>query len=382
MRVPFVDLAVRDQTLHAELLSAIGAVLDRGDYILGAEVTAFEQEFAAYCGARFAVGVSSGTSALVLALRALGVGPGAEVITVANSFLSTVSSILLVGARPVLVDVADDENIDVDAVRQAISPRTKAIFPVHLRGRPARMAELIDLAREHDLHVVADCSQAQGARIDAERATILGDLGCFSLHPLKNLPAPGDAGVIVTNHADLAERLRTLRNHGLADRGFAVALGDNARLDTVHAATLRVRLRRLDRDNARRRSIADAYNEAFTELPVVLPARTDGVESVYHHYVMQVSDRTPFLESMSAAGVDVRIHYPVPAHQQPAFTGAVTLAGELRRTEEQAGRIVSLPCSPALSDEQVRIVIDAVREHYRAAAAAWSLAADGVSERT
>jgi dTDP-4-amino-4,6-dideoxygalactose transaminase len=364
MQVPFVDLAVREAPRRAELLSAIEAVLCRGDFILGEEVRAFEQEFAQFCQARHAVGVSSGTSALVLALRALGIGEGDEVITVANSFLSTVSSILLAGARPVLVDVADDENIDPDAVRAALTPRTRAILPVHLRGRPARMSQLAQLAQEHGLDLVEDASQAQGARLGERYAGTFSAAGCFSLHPLKNLPALGDAGVVLTDDAALAERLRGLRNHGLAERGFASLLGDNQRLDTVQAAVLRVALRRLPDANARRQAIARRYDGAFAGLPIGTPSPTTDGESVYHHYVVQVPDRPAFLESMATAGIDARIHYPVPAHQQPAFAGLVSVPAPLRRTEEQAQRIVSLPCYPAMSDDQVALVVNAVVDHY------------------
>jgi dTDP-4-amino-4,6-dideoxygalactose transaminase len=367
MKVPFVDLAVRDSGRRAEMLSAISAVLERGDYILGTEVEEFEREFAAYCHAGHAVGVSSGTTALVLGLHALGIGPGDEVITVANSFLSTVSSILLAGARPVLVDVADDENIDVSAVEAAITARTRAVVPVHLRGRPADLSGLVRLARSHGLSVVEDASQAQGAWINGRHAGTFGELGCFSLHPLKNLPALGDAGIMLTDEADLAERLRALRNHGLADRGYATIVGDNARLDTIQAAVLRLGLRRLGESNERRRAIARSYHDAFAGLPVTLPGSQAGVTHVYHHYVMQVPDRAALLDSMQAAGIDARVHYPVPTHRQPAFEHEVTLGGPLRRTEWQADRIVSLPCFPAMRDDQVHAVISAVVGHYQVA---------------
>jgi dTDP-4-amino-4,6-dideoxygalactose transaminase/nucleoside-diphosphate-sugar epimerase len=366
MLVPFVDLAVHDADERRAVLDAVDAVMRRGDYILGEEVDAFEREFADYCGARHAVGVSSGTSALVLALRALGIGAGDEVITVANSFLSTVSAILLAGARPVLVDVGDDddENIDPDAVRRAVTPATRAVLPVHLRGLPAATAALGELAREHGLRVVEDAAQAQGARIAGRHVGTFGDIGCFSLHPLKNLPALGDAGIMITNDDALATTLRSLRNHGLAERGFTTEVGDNARLDTVQAAVLRVRMRTLEERNARRAEIAHSYDACFASLPVTLPGSGDGA-NVYHHYVLQVPDRPALLESMEEAGVDVRVHYPVTADRQPAFTGLVTVPEPLRRTWEQAERIVSLPCSPAMSDKQVTHVVEAIRGHYR-----------------
>lgn len=366
MRVPFVDLAVHDPAERTELLAAMEEVMAGGDYVLGSAVERFERDFARYCAAPSAVGVSSGTAALVLALRALEIGDGDEVITVANSFVATVSAILLVGARPVLVDVTDDENIDVDAVEAAITPRTRAIVPVHLRGRPADMPALMRLARAHRLRVVEDASQAQGARLRGRHAGTFGDLGCFSLHPLKNLPALGDAGVILTADRDLDHRLRLLRNHGLAGRGMAVVVGDNARLDSLQAAVLRVRLRLLDERNVRRRRIATAYDRAFADLPVVLPPRTAGVAAVYHHYVIRVEDRDALLSSLHASGVDARVHYEVPAHRQAAFAGRVTVHGDLPRTTAQSGRILSLPCHPAMTDTQVAAVVAAVRGHYRA----------------
>src|SRR2546423_7301184 len=290
MKVPFVDLAVREPELRAQILEAIGAVLDRGDYVLGAEVERFEQEFARYCGAAHAAGVSSGTSALVLALRAVGIGPDDEVITVANSFLSTVSSILLAGARPVLVDVGEDENIDVEAVRRAIGPRTRAVLAVDLRGYPAPMPELAELTRAHGLRLVEDASQAQGARLGGEHVGAAADLACYSLHPLKTLPAPGDAGVVPSRDPELDREIRALRNHGLADRGYAAVLGDNARLDSVHAAVLRVRLRRLDADNAHRRAIAARYDEAFGDPPLTLPPRAADRQAAFHHYAVRTAD--------------------------------------------------------------------------------------------
>ncbi|MDQ1290186.1 MAG: dTDP-4-amino-4,6-dideoxygalactose transaminase [Actinomycetota bacterium] len=371
MLVPFVDLAVHDPEQRRVLLQAVDAVLQRGDYVLGAEVDAFERDFAGYCGARHAIGVSSGTTALVLALRALGVGPGDEVITVANSFLSTVSAILLAGARPVLVDVGDDEFIDAQAVRAALTPATRAVIPVHLRGLPGRMSALVDLATERGIHLVEDASQAQGARAGGRHVGTFSDVGCFSLHPLKNLPSVGDSGVMITDDDALADRLRSLRNHGLADRGFTIEVGDNARLDTVQASVLRVRLRTLDEANDRRRRIAQVYDEAFAELPVTLPAAGDDVhrvQHVYHHYVLQVPDRPALLESMEPAGIDVRVHYPVTADRQPAFEGLVSVPEPLTRTWAQAERIVSLPCNPALTDEQVGLVVTAVRGHYASAA--------------
>jgi dTDP-4-amino-4,6-dideoxygalactose transaminase len=367
MKVPFVDLAVHDPQLRTELLAAMEGVLVRGDYVLGREVEEFEREFAAYCGAEHAVGVSSGTSALVLSLRAAGIGAGDEVITVANSFLATVSSILLAGARPVLVDVADDENIDVDAVRAAISPRTRAVLAVDLRGYPARLDELRELADDHGLVLLDDASQAHGARLHGRPVGTQADFSCFSLHPLKNLPAPGDAGVVLTRSRESAERLRAWRNHGLADRGFAAVLGDNARLDSILAATLRVRLGRLDVDNGRRVATARTYDDAFADLPITLPPRAPGHVSVVHHYVIQVQDRPALLRSLADAGVDARVHYEVPAHRQPAFRDQVVVPRPLRRTEEQARRIVSLPCSPALTQPQVDLVIEAVRLHYHQA---------------
>jgi dTDP-4-amino-4,6-dideoxygalactose transaminase len=367
MKVPFVDLAVHDPQLRAELLAAMEGVLIRGDYVLGREVEDFEREFAAYCGAEHAVGVSSGTSALVLALRAAGIGAGDEVITVANSFLATVSSVLLAGAHPVLVDVSDDENIDVDAVRAAISPRTRAVLAVDLRGYPARLDELRKLTDDHGLVLLDDASQAHGARLHGRPVGAQADFSCFSLHPLKNLPAPGDAGVILTRSWEAAERLRAWRNHGLADRGFAAVLGDNARLDSILAATLRVRLKRLDADNGRRAAIAQTYDDAFAELPITLPPRAHGHVSAVHHYVIQVQDRPELLRSLADAGVDARVHYAVPAHRQPAFRDRVSVPRPLHRTEAQAQRIVSLPCSPALSQHQVGLVIEAVRRHYHQA---------------
>ncbi|MBI2058262.1 MAG: DegT/DnrJ/EryC1/StrS family aminotransferase [Nitrospirae bacterium] len=363
-RVPFIDLARQHGPLRAELWAAADGVLSRGDSILGEEVSAFEAEFAAYCGTRYAVGVGNGTDALILALRGLGIGAGDEVITVANSFMAPVAAIVRVGARPVFVDVRDDFNIDPEAVVKAITTRTRAILPVHLTGRPVDMNAVMAVAREYGLFVVEDAAQAVGARLGDRRVGSIGTVGCFSLHPLKNLGACGDGGIVTTHDEALYRFLVKGRNHGLRSPGECEFWSVNSRLDTVQAAWLRIKLRRLDGWIEERRRLASYYREVLSDV-VKVPADRDHEFAVYQTFMVQADRRDALREHLSRTGVETRIHYPIPTHLQEAARELGYRPGDLPLTEALSGRILSLPIFPELTMEERETVVARIRRFYR-----------------
>lgn len=367
--VPFGDLKRQNEAVRTELEAAFARVLDSGWYILGAEVAAFEAEFAAFCGAAHCLGVASGAEALYLALAALDIGPGDEVITVANACMYEVAAILQAGARPVLADVDPaTQNMSPGAFEAAITPRTKAVIPVHLFGRLADMPAICEVAARHKIAVVEDAAQAHGTfGPDVEgrprRAGQWGAAACFSFYPSKNLGALGDAGALVTDDAALAERLRRLRMYGWAGKYNTVdAGGRNSRLDELQAALLRVKLRHLAAGNAARRERAAWYAELLAGLPVGLPADEPG--HIYHLYVLTLPDRArrdALRAHLAASGVGCDVHYPTPAHLQPAFADLGYGPDSLPATEELAGRILSLPMFPELTRAEVERVAAAVR---------------------
>ena len=356
MRVPLVDLQAHHDTLRVELDAAVSAVGRRGDFILGEAVNAFECEFAAMIGAPHAIGVASGLSAIELALRAHGIGPGDEVITAANTFIATVLAILAVGAIPKLVDVDPATyTLDVDGVDAAVSPRTRAIVPVHLYGQPADMDRISAAAARHQLVVIEDAAQAHGARFQGQRVGTIGHAGAFSFYPSKNLGAWGDAGLIVTGDAALADRLRALRNVGQCAKYRHALVGTNARLDTLQAAVLRVKLPHLDRWNDARRAHARRYRARLGD-GVRMPIEAPGSEHVYHLFVVEVDRRDSVQARLRAHGVDTGIHYPVPVHLQEACASLGYRRGDFPVTEAAADRILSLPMYPELTDEQIDYV--------------------------
>ncbi len=366
--VPFVALDLQHRPLRSELLAAIGGVLDRAQFILGDEVERFEEAFAALCQTRFAIGVADGTAALVLALRALSIGPGDEVITAPNSFISSASAIALCGARPVFADVRDDLNIDPEQVAAAVTPRTRAIIPVHLAGRPAAMDRLGAVAARHDLSVVEDAAQAVGARLHGRPVGSLGTLGCFSLHPLKNLGACGDAGAVTTSDASLSRALKTDRNHGLRDRDAVERWGGNDRLDTIQAAILGVKLRHLEAWTAAKRQIAARYREALRGV-VRVPEEAPGEECVYATFIVRADRRDDLQRHLAARGIDTKVHYPTPLHLQEAARDLGYVKGDFPVTERLATEILSLPIYPGLSDAQQKTVIVGIRSFYTGRAA-------------
>lgn len=365
MDIPYIDLVAQHAPLKAELLQAVAGVIDHGQFVLGPEVAEFEHRFADLCGVPYAAGVSSGTDALVLALRALGVGPGDEVITVPNSFVASVSCIELAGARPVLVDVRDDYTIDPEKIPAALSPRTKAILPVHLTGRPCDMDPLMAIARQHGLAVVEDCAQAVTAEYAGRRVGSIGAIGCFSFHPLKTLSALGDAGAITCHDAGLCERLKVMRNLGLRTRDDCVEWSGNSRLDAVQAAMLAVKLKYVDGWTERRRRHAAEYRERLAGLPWIrIPEDGPTRKAVYHTLVVEADDRDALRTCLSARGIGTAIHYPVPVHLTTAGRSLGYPAGSFPVAERQAARIVSLPVYPELTTSQIDRVCDAIRAFY------------------
>lgn len=370
VKVPYLDLAAQHRPLKAELLEAVGSVIDRGQFILGPEVAAFEAGLAAVCGTKHAVGLNSGTDALILALRALGVGPGDEVITAANSFVASASCIALAGATPVLVDVREDYNMDPGALERAVTPRTKAVMPVHLTGRPADMDPIQAVAKKHRLFVVEDCAQAIAAEYRGRRVGSFGSVGCFSLHPLKTLNACGDGGAAVTDDPVLRDKILLMRNLGLQSRENCTVWSSNSRLDTIQAAMLLVKLKHLDAWTDGRRRNAAFYQEALAGIPgLAFPLDQAFEKAVYHTFIIQADRRDELKAFLSARGIDTAIHYPRPIHLQDAASPLAKPLGSFPAAERQAGRILSLPVYPELTREQLQWVAASIREFYARPAA-------------
>ena len=369
LRVPFVDLRAQYATIRAEIDAAVRAVLEHGSFVLGEDVAEFERTFAAFCGVREAVGVGNGTDALVLALTALGVRTGDEVITAANTFVATAEAIVHAGALPVLVDaVPGTYTIDPARVEQAITPRTRAIIPVHLYGQAAEMDPLLAIARRHGLVVVEDASQAHGATYRGRVVGGLGDAACFSFYPSKNLGAYGDAGAVVTSDADIALRVRTLRDHGGMAHYQHEVVGYNSRMDALQAAVLTVKLRHLEEWNHRRREHARLYSRLLAEVPAVeTPViRGDGAH-VFHLYVVALTagNRDALRIHLSNRGVQTGIHYPAPVHLTGAFRSLGHASGAFPVAEQASRQILSLPMYPELQPDAVAHVVEEVRGFVR-----------------
>lgn len=373
MKVPFLDLSLQFQSIQVELEAAALRALRSGHYILGPEVAHYESRFAAYLGVSHAVGVASGTDAIELALRAVDVKPGDDVLTVANVSAPTICAIQAAGARPVLIDVDPGTmNIDVGQVADYLNSsnerhKARAIVPVHLYGRMADMKSIGEIALKFSLKVVEDASQAHGATCGFKQAGTLGDVGCFSHYPTKNLGACGDAGISATNVPEIAERLVMLRNYGEHRRYLNHESGRNSRLDEIQAALLDVKLNHLDRWNARRRQIAAIYNQHFKSLGLQLPGDApENLEGhVYHLYVVKTHDRDAFQASLASRGVGSAVHYPRPVHMQPAFENTCHVPFGLPNTEQACRTVISLPLYPELTDAQVNEICRAVESIRR-----------------
>ena len=365
MEIKYLDLQAQYQSIKIELDHAIQKVLDSSAYVLGPAVSEFESTFAKYCGTKFAIGVNSGTSALTLALRALGVGPGDEVITAANTFIATAAAIEHAGGRPVLVDVdPETRNMDPVLLKMAITSKTRAIIPVHLYGRPADMDPILQLAARHDIAVLEDAAQAHGARYQGRRAGSIGRMAAFSFYPGKNLGAYGEAGAVTTDDPELDRTVRMLRDHGSDKKYVHDLLGYNARMEGIQGAVLKVKLGHLDRWNAERNRVARLYNQLLADLPIKLPSFEDDIEQVFHLYVIETEQRDQLQKHLREHGVPSLIHYPIPIHLQKAFDHLDCRAGDFPITEKLANEILSLPIYPEMSDEQVTFVAEKVKAFF------------------
>ncbi|MGA1844820.1 MAG: DegT/DnrJ/EryC1/StrS family aminotransferase [bacterium] len=368
MTIPFFDLQGQYLTIKEEIDEAIAGVLARGWYVLGEEVRSFEQEFAAYCRAGYAVGVGSGTDAIMLALLACGIMPGDEVITVPNTAVPTVAAIIAAQARPVFVDV-DPDTRTMDPMKLEIclatrqSTRVKAIIPVHLYGHPADMTPILDIARRYGLKVIEDACQAHGAEYRGIKAGTIGDAGCFSFYPTKNLGAYGDGGMVTVNDENLADRLRMLRNYGEREKYRNAIHGYNSRLDELQAAVLRVKLRHLDVWNRRRRNIADLYNSLLLSCTdISLPGSAQYARHVFHLYVIGTRRRDMLQERLKRHGIHTLIHYPLPVHFQEAYQWLGYAKGDFPVSERLASDILSLPLYPEIGEETVSSICSVIRE--------------------
>lgn len=361
--VPYLDLKAQYHSIKQEIDAAIASVLESSQFVLGREVAAFEREFAAYCGASHCIALNSGTSALHLALLAAGVGPGDEVITVPFTFVASVAAVLYAGARPVLVDIDPQSfNMDPAAVEAAITPRTKAILPVHLYGQPVDMDPIMEVAGRHNLVVIEDAAQAHGAKYKGRPVGSIGHIACFSFYPTKNLGAYGEGGAVTTNNTQCAETIRRLRDWGQDRKYHHVLRGYNYRMEGLQGAILRVKLRHLEIWTERRRAVAQQYHEALRDCGLTLPHEMPWARHVYHVYTLRSEERDALQAALSAEGIQTAIHYAIPAHLQPAYADLGYREGDLPRAEIACKQVLSLPMYPELSTPAVAHVTAAVRK--------------------
>ena len=362
MKVPFLDLSITSEEERSELLDAVETVMKHGRLVLGPEVEEFESRFAEYCGRKFAVGVSSGTDALYLGLRSLGIGSGDEVITPSLSWIATANAISLTGATPVFADIDDDQNISPESVQRLISDKTKALLPVHFNGKICQIDKIAEIAREHDLLTIEDAAQSFSARYDNALAGSFGDIACFSLNPMKIFAAIGEAGVIVTDDPDVQKRLISLRYAGTIDREVCVEPGLNSRLDTIQAAMLLKRFNKVENIVERRREVAGSYSSLLREL-VVTPEDSVGERHVYYTYTIRCDNRDELKKHLESKGIEVKIRHPILMPLQPAYKGK-SLA-EFSNAEKIVGEILSLPASEVVSNEEIEYVASSIIEFYK-----------------
>lgn len=363
MPIPFVDLKTQYKALKPQVDAAVHSVMERGAFIMGKEHNDFEQAFAAYIGTKHGLGVATGTDALELAVRACGIGPGDEVITVPNTFIATTEAITHTGATFRWVEIEPRTyNMDPGRIEATITPRTKALLPVHLYGQPADMGPIMDIARKHRLLVIEDCAQAHGAKYLGQKVGTFGDVACFSFYPGKNLGAYGDGGAVLTNNEEIAERVKLLRNHGQREKYTHVIEGYCHRLDNIQAAVLGVKLAYLDEWNECRRRAAAHYDRLLQDVPwIVTPYVPAVVEPVFHLYVIQVRHRDRVQAALKAQGIETGVHYPIPLHQQPAYAHLGCKPEDFPISAALGSKILSLPMFPEITDEQIRMVVDALK---------------------
>jgi len=365
MNIPLVDLHAQYIPLKDEIFAGMETVFEGMQLFLGKNVQALEKDFAAYCGAQFGIGVSDGTNALQIILRAMDIGPGDEVITVSHSFIATAEAIVLVGALPVFVDIKHDSMLmDVSQVEAKITPRTKAVIPVHLYGQVVDMDPLRELASRYSLKIIEDACQSHGAAYNEQRAGSFGDAAAFSFYYSKNLGAFGEGGFISTNDPEIYRKARMIRDHGSDRRYYHDMLGMNARLDEIQAVVLRAKLPHLEEYNRLRREHAALYKQLLADLPVTVPVELPGNHHIYHMYVVRAPRRDELQTWLKEHGIGTGIHYPVPIHLQHSMSHAGGKIGDLPVTEEIVGQILSLPMYPELSDEAIHMVVDSIREFF------------------
>ena len=365
IEVPFTNLASQHSLIKEELMQAVEKVLNHGKFVLGDEVNQFEKQFADLCGVNFAVGVNSGTDALILSLQALGIGPGAEVITVPNSFVATASCISVVGAAPVFVDVQQDLNINTEQIERAITSKTRAIIPVHMTGHPADMSPIIKIAKSYGLAIIEDSAQAVCSEYNGQMVGSFGSVGCFSLHPLKTLNACGDGGVVTTNDVEIYNKIRLLRNMGLEKRDNAKIWSSNSRLDTIQAALLLVKLSYLEQWIKQRISNAHFYQKELGDInEISIPKDSINGKSTYHTFVIQAQDRDDLKQYLKTNGISTAIHYPIPIHLQKAANYLKYKLGDFPVAEKQSKMILSLPIYHGIDSTKLKFVSDHIRTFY------------------
>jgi dTDP-4-amino-4,6-dideoxygalactose transaminase len=357
----FGDLKKQYLGIKREVDVAVNRVLESGWFILGAEQENFEKEFSEYCNKKYAIGVGNGTDALFLALKALNIGEGDEVISVANTAIPTISAIIATGAKPVLIDIGEDYLIDVFKIERAINAKTKAIIPVHLYGQACDMDSILKIAERNNLYVIEDCAQAHGAEYKGKKVPI-GDIGCFSFYPSKNLGAFGDAGMILTDNDELKNKLKLLHNYGQSGTYISEINGYNSRLDEIQAAILRVKLKHLDEWNDKRRKIAEIYNEQLQG--VTKPKKNEWNNHVFHLYAIRTKKREQLIKHLKENGIGAKIHYPAPIHLQPAFKNLGYKEGDFPETERVAKEILSLPMFPELENNEISEIIKCINDFF------------------
>jgi len=366
MKVPFVDFKKQYQTIKKEIEKEVKKVLDSGCYILGPEVENFEKEFARFCGAKYVLAVNNGTSALMLALLALDLKKGDEVITVSNTFVATVEAILFAGLKPVFVDInPQTQNIDVSQIEKKITKKTKVILPVHLFGRVCEMDAILSIAKKHNLFVVEDAAQAHGAELNGKKAGSFGDIGCFSFYPTKVLGAMGEGGAVVTSNKKLAEKMKRIRDHGSDKKYHHSILGLNLRMEAIQGAILAVKIKYLSRWIKMRQQAAKNYAKLLKGLPLALPKENKSLKNVYYVYVVKTKQRLRLQEYLAGQGIGTMIHYPLPVHWQKSFKFLGHKKGDLPETEKAAKEILSLPFWPEITLNQQKYVAQKIKEFYR-----------------
>jgi len=365
-KIPFVDLKAGFRPIKSEVMAALEDVFAGMNLNLGPNVQSLEQEFAAYCGTKYAIGVGSGTDAIAIALMAAGIKSGDEVITTSHTFFATAEAIAWAGALPVFVDIDPvTYNIDTLLIEKKITQKTKAIVPVHMYGQSAEMGPILDIAGRHRLKVIEDACQAHGAEHSGKRCGSIGDAGCFSFYYTKNLGGYGEGGIITTDDPDIVEKARLFRNHGHASKYEHSVMGYNSRLDEIQAAILRVKIKRLEEYTNARRAVAAVYNELLRNTPLILPDEADGRKHVYHLYVVRSRERDNLMQHLADAGIGTGIHYKNPVHLQEACKAYGCKKGDLPVTEKICEEILSLPIYPELPNADVEYVSDKIREFYK-----------------